>query len=69
MYDNFYNFQVESFLDGRDTPPRSAETYLKRLDAALAEQTGCSVRATIRRRLVAQGWRACFQVELLTRNF
>lgn len=28
---------VHAFLDGRDTPPRSAETYLKRLDAALAE--------------------------------
>lgn len=29
---------VHAFLDGRDTPPRSAETYLKRLDAVLA---GC----------------------------
>nr|WP_199067796.1 2,3-bisphosphoglycerate-independent phosphoglycerate mutase [Chromobacterium sp. ASV5] len=28
---------VHAFLDGRDTPPRSAETYLKRLDAVLAE--------------------------------
>ncbi|PRP71500.1 hypothetical protein BUE93_05740 [Chromobacterium amazonense] len=31
-----------------------ARTYT----AALAEQTGCSVRATIRRRDVAHGWRA-----------
>ncbi|KUM04564.1 2,3-bisphosphoglycerate-independent phosphoglycerate mutase [Chromobacterium subtsugae] len=28
---------VHAFLDGRDTPPRSAETFLKRLDAVLAE--------------------------------
>ncbi|BBF83914.1 2,3-bisphosphoglycerate-independent phosphoglycerate mutase [Aquitalea magnusonii] len=27
---------VHAFLDGRDTPPRSAETYLKRLDEVLA---------------------------------
>lgn len=27
---------VHAFLDGRDTPPRSAETYLKRLDDVLA---------------------------------
>lgn len=26
--------------------------------AALAEQTGCSVRATVRKRPVAEGWRA-----------
>ncbi|MCD0494827.1 phage head closure protein [Chromobacterium violaceum] len=31
-----------------------ARTYT----AALAEQTGCSIRATIRRREVAHGWRA-----------
>ncbi|WP_227104443.1 2,3-bisphosphoglycerate-independent phosphoglycerate mutase [Chromobacterium rhizoryzae] len=28
---------VHAFLDGRDTPPRSAKTYLERLDAVLAE--------------------------------
>ncbi|SUX55649.1 2,3-bisphosphoglycerate-independent phosphoglycerate mutase [Chromobacterium vaccinii] len=28
---------VHAFLDGRDTPPRSAKTYLERLDAMLAE--------------------------------
>ncbi len=28
---------VHAFLDGRDTPPRSAELYLKRLDAVLAD--------------------------------
>ncbi len=28
---------VHAFLDGRDTPPRSADTYLQRLDAVLAE--------------------------------
>lgn len=27
---------LHAFLDGRDTPPRSAETYLQRLDAVLA---------------------------------
>ncbi|MGM8062600.1 2,3-bisphosphoglycerate-independent phosphoglycerate mutase [Vogesella indigofera] len=27
---------LHAFLDGRDTPPRSAETYLKRLDTVLA---------------------------------
>ncbi|WP_024303879.1 2,3-bisphosphoglycerate-independent phosphoglycerate mutase [Pseudogulbenkiania sp. MAI-1] len=31
---------VHAFLDGRDTPPRSAETYLKRLDAVLVECPG-----------------------------
>nr|WP_294867196.1 2,3-bisphosphoglycerate-independent phosphoglycerate mutase [uncultured Pseudogulbenkiania sp.] len=31
---------VHAFLDGRDTPPKSAETYLKRLDAVLAECPG-----------------------------
>ncbi|OQS40790.1 2,3-bisphosphoglycerate-independent phosphoglycerate mutase [Chromobacterium haemolyticum] len=29
--------RVHAFLDGRDTPPRSAKTYLERLDAVLAE--------------------------------
>ncbi|RXZ45656.1 2,3-bisphosphoglycerate-independent phosphoglycerate mutase [Crenobacter cavernae] len=28
---------VHAFLDGRDTPPKSADTYLKRLDAVLAD--------------------------------
>ena len=28
---------LHAFLDGRDTPPRSARTYLERLDAVLAE--------------------------------
>ena len=28
---------IHAFLDGRDTPPRSAESYLKRLDAVLAD--------------------------------
>lgn len=31
------NIAIHAFLDGRDTPPRSAELYLKRLDAVLAE--------------------------------
>ncbi|WP_137937084.1 2,3-bisphosphoglycerate-independent phosphoglycerate mutase [Chitinivorax sp. B] len=31
---------VHVFLDGRDTPPRSAETYLKRLEAQCAEHGG-----------------------------
>ncbi len=31
------NIFVHAFLDGRDTPPRSAHTYLDRLDAVLAE--------------------------------
>lgn len=28
---------LHAFLDGRDTPPRSAQTYLQRLDSVLAE--------------------------------
>ncbi|MCG9084082.1 2,3-bisphosphoglycerate-independent phosphoglycerate mutase [Laribacter hongkongensis] len=31
------DIRVHAFLDGRDTPPRSARTYLERLDAVLAE--------------------------------
>ncbi|MDF0606746.1 2,3-bisphosphoglycerate-independent phosphoglycerate mutase [Neisseriaceae bacterium TC5R-5] len=35
--DGVAKIYVHAFLDGRDTPPRSAETYLKRLDKVLAE--------------------------------
>ena len=31
------DIRLHAFLDGRDTPPRSADTYLRRLDAVLAE--------------------------------
>jgi 2,3-bisphosphoglycerate-independent phosphoglycerate mutase len=30
-------FQVHAFLDGRDTPPRSAKTFIERLEAHLAQ--------------------------------
>ncbi|WP_043616879.1 head-tail adaptor protein [Chromobacterium violaceum] len=45
---------------GEPKPVHAKVDYLgaRTYTAALAEQTGCSVRATIRRRAVAQGWRA-----------
>lgn len=34
---------IHAFLDGRDTPPRSAETYLARLQA-VCDRTGTALR-------------------------
>ena len=40
---------VHPFLDGRDTPPRSAEPWLKRLDEYCAAHPWCSVGAVMGR--------------------
>jgi 2,3-bisphosphoglycerate-independent phosphoglycerate mutase len=34
---------IHPFLDGRDTPPRSAERYLRRLQEVMEEVGGCSI--------------------------
>ncbi|WP_028537001.1 2,3-bisphosphoglycerate-independent phosphoglycerate mutase [Paludibacterium yongneupense] len=44
--------RVHAFLDGRDTPPRSAERYLKNLDAVLAACPGARL-ATVTGRYYA----------------
>lgn len=40
---------LHAFLDGRDTPPRSAESSLKKLEDALVEQGGGTVASVIGR--------------------
>ncbi|MEO6834800.1 MAG: 2,3-bisphosphoglycerate-independent phosphoglycerate mutase [Candidatus Tumulicola sp.] len=44
---------VHGFLDGRDTPPRSAETYVRQLEAKLAAAGGHGAIATIGGRFYA----------------
>jgi 2,3-bisphosphoglycerate-independent phosphoglycerate mutase len=45
--------RVHAFTDGRDTPPKSAATYLRRLEAALAGMNGAGKIATVSGRYYA----------------
>ena len=46
---------IDAFLDGRDTPPRSAATYLARLEQHLAAHDRTGAIATISRPLLRDG--------------
>ena len=46
-------FAIDAFLDGRDTPPRSASTYLARIDAHCTQAGHAGAVATIQGRYYA----------------
>ncbi|WP_046158596.1 phage head closure protein [Chromobacterium vaccinii] len=49
---------VDSWTEPKPVHARIEYLGARTYTAALAEQTGCRVRATIRRRAVVHGWRA-----------
>jgi 2,3-bisphosphoglycerate-independent phosphoglycerate mutase len=66
-------FEVHVFLDGRDTPPRSAERYVEQLESALAKVGRTGAIATVTGRYYAmdrdQRWeRTQLAYDLLTRS-